>query len=83
MLGCASLIFCAFSCERTVVTTEWPRSRRVSRTWAAMKPLPPVGVRSVGYSRFEAIVGWRGSFGEGGKFPRDECTCEKNFRHFV
>lgn len=28
----ASWIFCALSWERTVVTTEWPRERSVSRT---------------------------------------------------
>ena len=37
----ASLILSAFSWDRTVVTTEWPWSRRTSRTWAAIKPLPP------------------------------------------
>ena len=40
--GWASLILLAFSWERTVVMTEWPCSKRMSRTWAAMKPEPPV-----------------------------------------
>ncbi len=40
-LGCASLMVWALASDRTVVTTEWPCSSRISRTWAAMKPLPP------------------------------------------
>jgi hypothetical protein len=43
--GCAAKILSAFSWERTVVTTLWPRSSNVSRTCAAMKPLPPRSIR--------------------------------------
>ena len=38
----ASLILSALSCDRTVVTTEWPWRRSTSRVCAAIKPLPPV-----------------------------------------
>ena len=40
--GCASLIAFAFSWDRTLVTTECPRSSRTSRTCAAINPEPPV-----------------------------------------
>lgn len=40
-LGKLFWIISALERERTVVATVWPRERRMSRMWAAMKPLPP------------------------------------------
>lgn len=40
--GCASLMAFALLWDRTLVTTEWPRSIRTSRTCAAINPDPPV-----------------------------------------
>jgi hypothetical protein len=70
VFGCASLILSAFSWDRTVVTTECPRSSKMSITCAAMKPLPPVFCCCQSCSSDKRMT-------------TTEPTCQQNFSHIA